>query len=288
MLCEAPYRQGAAEFGCAKCLPCRINARRLWTSRLVLESLVHETCLFATFTFSEVGLHDNTRATTDPSSVSVREAQLLIKRIRSRLPSGQLRYYIVGEYGDSRGRPHYHAVLFGGPHLRGLGTTGFSDSWDLGSVHLGFGEPASIGYVVGYVTKGWKRVNHPGLRGRAPEFARMSKNPGLGTGALVAIGDWCSTRAGAEFIAKTGDVPRQIRTGGRLFPLGRYLTRKLRQYVGIHEADGSVKDAITKLSAEMYVELSLPGAFLKHESKRRQSGRQARARIQIQSSTRTI
>lgn len=288
MLCESPFRQGAAEFGCARCLPCRINARRLWTSRLVLESLVHDTCIFATFTFSEAGLYDPSRATTDSGSVSVREAQLLIKRLRSRLPSGQLRYYIVGEYGDIGGRPHYHAVLFGGSCLRGLGTTGFSDSWQFGSIHLGFGEPASIGYVVGYVTKGWKRVNHPGLRGRQPEFARMSKIPGLGTGALTAIGDWCASRAGADFISKTGDVPRQIRTGGRLFPLGRYLTRKLRQYVGIHEGDGSVKDAITKLSEEMYIELSPAGAFLKHESQRRQSGRQARARIQIQSSLRTI
>lgn len=288
MLCEAPYRVGAAEFGCAKCLPCRINARRLWTSRLVLESLVHEVCIFATFTFSPEGYADSKRPVTDPRCVSVPEAQLLIKRIRSRLPAGELRYYIVGEYGDVGGRPHYHAVLFGGPALRGLGTTGFSDSWSFGAVHLGFGEPASIGYVVGYVTKGWKRVNHPGLAGRTPEFARMSKNPGLGTGALTAIGDWCSSRAGSEFIARTGDVPRQIRTGGRLFPLGRYLTRKLRQYVGIHEPDGSVKGAITKLSAEMYVELSLPGAFLKHESQRRQSGRQARARVQIKSSMRTI
>lgn len=288
MLCESPFRQGAAEFGCARCLPCRINARRLWTSRLVLESLVHEVCIFATFTFSEEGLRDPERPTEDPSSVSVREAQLLVKRIRSRLPAHELRYYIVGEYGDTFGRPHYHAVLFGGSDLKRLGTDGFSDSWSFGAVHLGFGEPASIGYVVGYITKGWRQPGHKGLKGRHPEFARMSRRPGLGSGALVAIGDWCATKQGAAYIAATGDVPRQIRTGGRMFPLGRYLTRRLRQYVGIHEADGSVAGAITKLSREMYVELSVPGGFLKHESQRRQSVRQARARIQIKTSLRTL
>lgn len=286
MLCESPFRQGAAEFGCARCLPCRINARRLWTSRLVLESLVQEVCLFATFTFSEEGLNDLQRATSDPRSVSVREAQLLIKRIRSRLPASELRYYIVGEYGDIGGRPHYHAVLFGGTDLREFGTVGFSHSWPHGAIHLGFGEPASIGYVVGYITKGWRKAGHAKLDGRHPEFARMSRS--LGLGALTAIGDWCASRDGSKFVAETGDVPRQIRVGGKLFPLGRFLTRKLRQYVGIHEADGSVKDALTKLSAEMYVELTPPGAFLKHESQRRQHGRQARARVQIQSSTRTI
>lgn len=285
MLCESPFRQGAAEFGCARCLPCRINARRLWTSRLVLESLVNEVCIFATFTFSEEGLNDASRSTPNPRSVSVPEAQLLIKRIRARLPATELRYYVVGEYGDIGGRPHYHAVLFGNAALGALGT-GISDSWPYGALHLGYGEPASIGYVVGYITKGWKRADNPRLAGRHPEFARMSRS--LGKGALNTIADWCATKHGAQFIATTGDVPRQVRCGGKLFPLGRFLTRKLRQLVGIHEADGSVAGAITKLSEEMYLELSPAGAFLKHESQRRQHGRQARARIQIQSSTRKI
>ena len=73
------------------------------------------------------------------------------------------------------------------------------------------------------------------LRGRAPEFARMSTRPGLGAFAMAVFAEAVLSDAGLDEIEKTGDVPMNFRMGGKKWPLGRYLRSKLREEVGVPE-----------------------------------------------------
>lgn len=191
-------------------MPCRLNRRRLWATRLMLETFQHEASYFVTLTYSE-------EVYSNGGCVSVREAQLFLKRLRKANEKVRLRYYVVGEYGERTGRPHFHLALFG---LRD-GCSSVAEAWGKGHVHVGLITPESAGYLVGYVTKSCTRGGDARLKGRCPEFARMSLKPGIGAGAAQVLAD----AAGEE-------LPSVIRMKGKLFPIGRYVQRKITEVYG--------------------------------------------------------
>jgi len=252
MLCTNPYIKGNLPFGCGQCGPCRISHRRLWTHRMMLESLCHAENSFLTLTYADEHLPKN-------GGLVPSDAQKFIKRLRSSLevfgeklgferqydesgnplPLIPLRYYLVGEYGDNSFRPHYHASLFGiGPQFADLVT----QSWPFGHSMLAEFNLSTAQYVCGYVTKKMTRPDDPRLvrtdeNGSTiylpPEFARMSRRPGIGATAMSRVGDTLFSDAGVASIQKTGDVPRTLQHGGRQLPLGRYLRSKLRDEIGM-------------------------------------------------------
>lgn len=89
-------------------MPCRLNRRRLWTHRLLLEQLKHGDSCFLTLTYDEKHLPEG-------GSLVPKHAQDFLKRLRSKT-NLKLRYYLVGEYGEDTERPHYHVALFGYPN----------------------------------------------------------------------------------------------------------------------------------------------------------------------------
>ena len=93
---------------------------------------------------------------------------------------------------------------------------------------LGTFEESSASYIAGYVMKKMTAKNDVRLDGRHPEFARMSNRPGLGADAMHEI---ASTVLSFDLEKTQADVPSSLRHGSRLMPLGRYLHRKLREYV---------------------------------------------------------
>lgn len=86
--------------------------------------------------------------------------QNFLKRLRKRLEPQKIRYYLVGEYGDTTQRPHYHAILFGhglslDDRLKVMESWPFCD-WHQPSIRnnsFALAEAASIQYVAGYVQK---------------------------------------------------------------------------------------------------------------------------------------
>lgn len=272
-MCARPFRQGVAEYGCGQCLPCRMNRKRLWVSRLMLEAQLHSQSLFVTLTYSPENLPAG-------GSVQVRDAQLFLKRLRSRVAPVPVRYFIVGEYGSHTWRPHYHAVLFGAVDLDAV-----VSAWGLGHVHIGNLTPQSAAYTVSYAVKRLSRVGDPRLDGRAPEFARMSLKPGIGAGAMAAVGDAVVSRGGARFVAESGDVPSVVRSG-QLWPLGRYLRRKLREEVGSPPECPAA--ALEALARQRQGELVVPGARQAREVKREAVALRAAALNQISESKRGI
>lgn len=222
MKCKHPFRKGLGEFGCGRCLPCRINRQRLWTIRGLLEAGQHSHNYFATFTFNDESLPSD-------GSLSVREAQLLLKRIRERF--GPFRYFLCGEYGERSWRPHYHALLFG---LRD--GCRLEEVWKKGFVHVSGVGQESIAYVVGYCLKG--AFNKSGMRwlGKEhlrPEFSIMSRKPGLGAAAAAQIAQFYTSETGSQVLASVGRVSTVVRQGMQKWPLGRYLTSRIRTDAGI-------------------------------------------------------
>lgn len=255
MLCRKPIAKGATSFGCGQCMPCRMNRRRLWTHRIMLESIVHEHCAFATLTYNNDNLPEG--GTVVPSHL-----QLFMKRLRKRLDK-RIRFFGVGEYGDDFERPHYHLALFG-VHPVGEGTeplpithpqrftrraTDVDRAWTDGNVHLGTLTFDSAQYLAGYVTKKMTSKNDGRLKGRYPEFARMSLRPGIGAPALVDVADALQCRAGWDFIQSTGDVPNVLRHGVRNMPLGRYMRERLRGLMNFEET-GQPVEAGYKISVQ--------------------------------------
>lgn len=240
MICKKPFGTGLVRFGCGQCLPCRINRRRIWTHRLLLEAK-ERVGLFVTLTYAK-----------DPPELVPRDVTLWFKRLRERFPPKSVRYLVAGEYGDLGGRPHYHVALFGvplpGDHrinvLLRRSANGkpvwecqcetcrvLRETWGLGFVEVRELCKETAQYLAGYCMK--KLLKRPGEDGRAPAFVRMSLRPGIGAEAMVTV----SARllpvrdAGVAF----ADVPTALAHGRRMLPLGRYLMRVLRDEMDFTE-----------------------------------------------------
>lgn len=84
------------------------------------------------------------------------------------------------------------------------------------------------------------------LKGRHPEFARMSNRPGIGANFMHHV---ASSILEFNLAEKQPDVPSALRHGKRLMPLGRYLRRKLRVYSGLDEKTPA--EVMEKLFQEM-------------------------------------
>lgn len=230
-------------YGCGQCIPCRINRRRMWTNRIVLESLLKDDNCFVTLTYEEEKIPRLADSSALPT-LRAKDFQDWLKRFRERIAPMRVRYFGCGEYGDTSLRPHYHAVVFGWPACR-RGRSHFTsegkcycgsvtcslirETWGQGHVMVGDLTLASAAYVAGYVTKKMTSKDDERLQGREPEFARMSRVPGIGADALWDVAD-VILRHGLE--NRGVDVPGQLAFSGKSFPLGRYLHQKLRLYVG--------------------------------------------------------
>jgi len=180
---------------CGRCIGCRLERSRQWALRCMHEASQHEDSCFVTLTYSDEFLPEN-------GSLCLRDMTLWLKRLRK---SGRFRYFYCAEYGETRLRPHYHALLFGrdfpdrvsGPPSKSGEPQWLSDqldaSWKLGDCYLGNVTFESAAYVARYVTKkvtGSRAAEHyqrvvpqtGELVQVSPEFACMSRRPGIGRG----------------------------------------------------------------------------------------------------------
>lgn len=218
-MCKHPIDTG---FPCGQCLPCRINKRRFWTCRMMLEQKCHAESAFITLTYNRQHLP------LSPNFDMVlrkKDWQDFLKRLRKRLGIS-LRFFAVGEYGDKGERPHYHAILFGYPpcvHGRtrytGRGEArrleccrpcgDIYESWGKGIVEVGPCNADTVQYTTGYVTKKMTSSKDKRLRGRPPEFVLMSRRPGLGYPY-------------AKFLPPNREL-MSIKIDGKDWPLDRYM-----------------------------------------------------------------
>lgn len=157
------------------------------------EASLHDENVFLTLTYDDEHL---------PVGGSLDKAAFpgFVKRLRRVIEPRKVRYFHVGEYGAESGRPHYHALLFGWrpPDAEMFSVRGgfpvfrsalVSELWNAGLHELGSVTPQSAGYVARYIRKritgSWAKARYGELE---PEYATMSRNPGIGAGWIDKFG----------------------------------------------------------------------------------------------------
>lgn len=140
-----------------------------------------------------------------------KDLQDFLKRLRKKYSDRECKFYACGEYGERYMRPHFHIVLFGlsfedfpKKHIKQVGFNEFNDPYytveeiqnlwsicldrknkiydPIGFVCVSEVSYKTMAYVARYTQK--KFLNANGLLyemlGKDPEFATMSRNPGIG------------------------------------------------------------------------------------------------------------
>lgn len=91
---------------CGSCQGCRVDRSRSWAARCMHEASQHRDNSFITLTYDQAHVPEG-------HTLVKEHFQLFMKRLRKDLGDTLIRYYHCGEYGPARGRPHYHALIFG-------------------------------------------------------------------------------------------------------------------------------------------------------------------------------
>ena len=150
------------------------------------EASLYEENSFLTLTYDDENLPEG-------FTLVKRDFQLFMKRLRKNYEPKKLRFFMCGEYGDDTGRPHYHINLFGhdfedkefykrsksGEPL--FVSRDLERIWGKGHCPIGSLTFESAAYTARYNLKkvtGKEADKH--YAGRLPEFALMSRRPGIG------------------------------------------------------------------------------------------------------------
>lgn len=235
MLCKSPRTYKTTAGGllpCGQCKPCKINRRRDWTTRLVLESKSHARNLWLTLTYNHQTLPmslmhprlGRTFGSEDFPTLWREDYQNFFKRLRS-YDVPDFKFFISGEYGEQYHRPHYHVCLFG---LDNSFRNAILSAWSyrdnhykqqpIGNVFFGDLNWDTCQYTCGYTLKKMTSFDHEDLYGRYPEFGQGSK--GL---ALLAVEDII------KYMDKhrLNQVPTVLYMNGKQIPVPRYMKAKL-------------------------------------------------------------
>lgn len=201
MPCFHPWRTDKGNVApCGQCRGCRASYAREWAMRCMHEASMHVQNCFVTLTYDDAHLPANgsldvSKFDSDGKMIHEGAFPRFIRSLRKRTGE-RIRYFHVGEYGEIRNRPHYHALLFGwSPPDKTLLSVrkGFpvftSDllraTWSDGLHEIGSVTAASAGYVARYIKKrmtgNWSKAKYGD---REPEYGTMSRNPGIGAGWL--------------------------------------------------------------------------------------------------------
>lgn len=137
---------------CRKCKACRLNERNRWIGRITMQAQYSMPNYFITLTYEK----------TD-GKLHYDDVQKFFKRLRK---AGYLnfKYFVVGEYGETKRRPHWHILTHGlgitDLKFWKLGTNGgyylseeIRKIWGKGHILITTYSDAVAKYVAGYVLK---------------------------------------------------------------------------------------------------------------------------------------
>lgn len=196
------YYDKPVTIACGQCRGCRLERSRQWAVRCMHESQMHSRNSFITLTYDDDHLPKD-------GGLVLAHFQQFVRSFRRR--GFRFRYYHCGEYGDLRGRPHYHSILFGidfpdrvfeettkhGDKL--YSSPLLSELWPKGINRVGAMTFESAAYVARYCMKkinGDKAEEHyetinvstGEVHQVKPEYQTMSRRPGIGSTWFAKFG----------------------------------------------------------------------------------------------------
>jgi len=257
---------------CGQCIGCRLEYSRNWAMRCMHEASMHEENCFVTLTYDDDHLPEN-------GSLVKEDAQKFMKRLRSRFDECRIRYFLSGEYGETTFRPHYHMLLFGFDFADKVSAGSRSEYkvWNSDKLEQtwtdGFSEVGSItfesaAYVARYIVKKFKgpsEVVKKWYDGVQPEFALMSRRPGIGKSYYEKYGKEISRFDSVIINGKEVKPPRYYDT---LFeavsPLGSICSKAKRKekYLAGRRKDGRGDSKLLAEKELMEARISLYGGEL--------------------------
>ena len=186
---------------CKKCWECKADRKNDFVGRCLAEKSVSDWCVHLTLTYRTPN-----DGTAPHKVVTPRHFQDFVRLLRRSAPRN-VRYIVAGEYGDMRGRAHFHAILFGkgekpkayvedldGVELADLPEQErcWMDEWQHGHVYAEWLPDArAMGYVCKYANK----------NDQQDIWFSMSKKPVLG---------WEWFKAKADRHIEAGVMPRSF------------------------------------------------------------------------------
>lgn len=210
---------------CGHCMGCRLDRSRVWADRMLLELRDNDyKALFVTLTYNDAslphawhvgynyydGFYEDAEplvldddeewiaaAAGAPATLSIRDTQLFMKRLRKAFKDRRLRFFLAGEYGPKTHRPHYHAIIYGltlsdfmDCRIKDFNKLGqpryisksFEKIWGNGYCVLAPVNWNTCAYVSRYTMKKvYKSENSHGYASdQLPPFCTMSRRPGIG------------------------------------------------------------------------------------------------------------
>lgn len=210
MVCFSPYFSLSPAgrlvgYPCGKCPVCMQKRANEWSLRIALECREHEHLAFVTLTYSPEQLPPDYCLV--PSHISS-----FMKRLRTYSErmgfDGKIRYFGVGEYGEKRGRPHYHLVIFGLPPRF---WNAIRDSWrgSIVDIQIPRTIDAVASYVAGYVVK------------KLYTDAKIVMRQSLGLAR--------------SFVDRLEHFTQTLIINGKTRYIGRYLRNRLAKRLGVFE-----------------------------------------------------
>lgn len=171
-MCIRPNRlPNGVEVACRKCWQCIENRVNDWVGRCIAETETARAASSITLTYGRDadGKEDHERAAV----LTYSDVQKYVKLLRRH--GYPCRYFAVGEYGSTKGRAHWHVMLFWqGPVPPHTTEERFLERhWPHGWSYWEQPTPAAIRYVCKYIMKDMGQEERQG-------HLAMSKKPPLG------------------------------------------------------------------------------------------------------------
>lgn len=209
------------ELPCGTCKGCRMAASRAWADRCVLEAQDHKSNVFLTLTYDDehlehcpYGTDENGEAFVGLHSLVKKDLQSFHKNLRNELNRlhkigddrceivydekigkeiPKIRFFACGEYGDDRGRCHFHDIIFGltvpDKRFYRVSSSGYNvfksdwlkSIWKNGDVYVGAVTWSTCAYTSRYVMKkiGKGANDYYTRHNLVPPFVVMSRRPGI-------------------------------------------------------------------------------------------------------------
>lgn len=161
---------------CGKCFECCNEYSMEWSYRIMNESTLFKDNCFITLTYKD-----------NPFQLQKRDLTLFLKRLRKKISPLKVRYFACGEYGERKGRPHFHLILFGWKpndltflkkeNDNFIYTSRIIEKlWNKGFVSVGDLTLKSAKYCAKYMQKAIFKTDNKKVK----PFVSMSLKPGIG------------------------------------------------------------------------------------------------------------
>ena len=178
---------------CGCCRECLADNSKQWAFRILKEAAQYENNYFITITYNDDNLPADRMLDVDFFKDFNKKLKTYLKRKGLK---SDFRFYGVGEYGSKTARPHYHCIYFNldlqdlkfeyidSNHNLHFSSPLLEQVWQKGFIDIGSVDIGSACYVARYCDKK-RRLTTSQKReledkGIVPEFASMSRRPGIG------------------------------------------------------------------------------------------------------------